>query len=235
MTTRPVAGDFLEQARQHIAAAVSFRGYLSYDAQRDAARQLCRLTAAMARLLADLPGQPSPSPVPERDAGTPVITARIALARAVHSLRPLAAGVGTTAASTHPAIGHLADAANNLTAGRDLLQTHFACDPAGTRTSKLVLGAAHHVRADDRRAARRAGRLHAYARTLDRAPVRCPAHIPCSAHLRRARPARRRTTAAARRHRDPRRPARALPLPRPSPATWRSRQHPAVPQPAPPR
>lgn len=47
------------------------------------------MAATTARLLADLPHEPRHSPVPECDAGTPVVAARLALAPASDNLRPL--------------------------------------------------------------------------------------------------------------------------------------------------
>ena len=91
MTVPPVAGDFLAAAGRHIAAAVDFHGELPDCTQRAAVYQISRMTATIARLLADLPDEFGPSPDPEREAGAPVVTARLALARAAHRLRPVAA------------------------------------------------------------------------------------------------------------------------------------------------
>ena len=137
MTTSPVLGDFLGPAGEHIAAAVSFRSELPYDAQRDVICQLDRLVATLGRFLADLPDDPGSSPVPERDAGTRITTAKLALGRAAQNLRPVgaAAATSTSAGETHPASGHLAAAADHLAAGRDLLNTHFTAGSAGTRTT----------------------------------------------------------------------------------------------------
>ena len=96
MTVPPVAGDFLAAAGRHIAAAVEFHGELPNDAQRAAVYQISRMAATIARLLADLPDEFGPSPDPEREAGAPVVTARLALARAVHRLQPVAAGASTS-------------------------------------------------------------------------------------------------------------------------------------------
>jgi hypothetical protein len=137
MTAPPVLGDFLGPAAEHIAAPAAFRSELPYDAQRGVIRQLDRLVATMGRLLADLPDDPGSWPGPERDAGTRITTAKLALGRAAQNLRPAgaAAAADTSADRTHPAIGHLSAAADHLAAGRDLLNTHFTADPDGARTT----------------------------------------------------------------------------------------------------
>ena len=134
MTVPPVAGDFLAAAGRHIAAAAEFHGELPNDVQRPAVYQISRMAATIARLLADLPDEFGPSPDPEREAGAPVVTARLALARAVQRLQPVAAGASPGDADSHPAVAHLAAAADNLAACRDLLQTHFTTGPDGIRT-----------------------------------------------------------------------------------------------------
>jgi hypothetical protein len=136
MTTPPVFGDFLGPATEHIAAAVSFRGELPYDAQRDAIRHLNRLVATLGRYLADLSDDPGFPTGPERYAETPVTSARLALRRAAQNLRPAAAAAADTSASgSHPAAGHLSAAADHLAAGRDLLNSHFTVGTDGTRTA----------------------------------------------------------------------------------------------------
>lgn len=136
MTVPPVAGDFLAAADRHIAAVTGFRGELPHDAQRSAVYQLSRMAATVTRFLADLPDEGGALPNPERETGAPVITAKLALARAINSLRPVAEAASTAAPDPHPAVAHLAAAADNLAACRDLLQTHFTTDREGTRTGR---------------------------------------------------------------------------------------------------
>ena len=138
MTSTPVFGEFLGQAGEHIAAAVSFRGELPYNAQCGVVRQLDRLVATLTRYLADLrlPDGLHPSRALERDAAARAAPAVLALGRAAQSLRPTAAGIADTDdGAAHPAVGHLSAAADHLAAGRDLLHTHFTVDPAGARTN----------------------------------------------------------------------------------------------------
>lgn len=133
----PVFGEFLEPAREHITAAVSHRGELPYSAQCGVVWQLHRLAAALARYLSDLPDEPSPVTDAERGVLSRITTARLALGRAAQILAHAAAGLADAdadAGETHPVVGHLSAAADQLTAGRDLLQTHFAQDPSGMRT-----------------------------------------------------------------------------------------------------
>ncbi len=136
MTVPPVAGDFLDAADRHIAVVAGFRGELPDDAQRSAVYQLSRMAVTVARFLADLPDEGGALPNPEREAGAPVITAKVALAHAVHSLRPVAEAASTSAPDPHPAVAHLAAAADNLAACRDLLHTHFTTGLDGTRTGR---------------------------------------------------------------------------------------------------
>ena len=139
MTSTPAFGEFLGPAGEHIAAAVSFRGELPYNAQCGVVRQLDRLVATLTRYLADLrlPDGLHPSRALERDAAARAAPAVLALGRAAQSLRPTAAGIADTDdGASHPAVGHLSAAADHLAAGRDLLHTHFAVDPAGARTNR---------------------------------------------------------------------------------------------------
>jgi hypothetical protein len=136
MTVPPVAGDFLAAADQHITAVAGFHGELPNDAQRSGVYQLSRMAMTVARFLADLPDEGGALPNPEREAGAPVIIARLALARAVHGLRPVAEAASTAATDPHPAVAHLAAAADNLAACRDLLQTHFATGREGVRIGR---------------------------------------------------------------------------------------------------
>jgi len=129
-----VFGEFLGPAGEHIAAAVAFRGELPYSAQCQAVRQLDRLVATLARYLGDLPlpDPLDPARDPQPGAGSRAAPARLALDRAVRTLRPAAAGVADTdAGDAHPVAAHLSAAAAYLAAGRDLLHTHFADGPAG--------------------------------------------------------------------------------------------------------
>lgn len=134
---RPVFGEFLGPAGEHIAAAASFRGDLPYAAQCQAVRQLDRLVATLARYLGDLPlPDPfDPARDPQSGARTRAAPARLALDRAARSLRQAAAGAGGTGTGDgHPVAGHLSAAAGYLAAGRDLLHTHFTDSSTGLQT-----------------------------------------------------------------------------------------------------
>ena len=123
MTAR--LGDFLTPAGDHIAAAVAFRGELPDSAREDAIAELGRVVSALARYICDLP-----APEDARSGGTylpgiqaqATADAQVALRRAAGSLRPRA----VSTEDSHPIVQHMAAAASYLSAGRDLLQTHFS-------------------------------------------------------------------------------------------------------------
>ena len=131
---RPVFGEFLGPAGEHIAAAASFRGELPYAAQCQAVRQLDIIVATLARYMGDLslPDPFGPARESRSGARTRAAPARLALDRAARSLRP---GVGGTDTDQgHPVVGHLSAAADYLAAGRDLLHTHFTDSGTGLQT-----------------------------------------------------------------------------------------------------
>jgi hypothetical protein len=136
MTMTAVFGEFLRPAGEHITAASGFGGELPPAAKRGVITELDRLVTTLARYLGDLalPDDFSPASAvnsPVRAA----LDARIALSRAAASLHSGATAVqGITADDGHPAVRHLSAASGYLTAGRDLLQTHFTPGPAGQPT-----------------------------------------------------------------------------------------------------
>ena len=128
-------GDFSRPASQHITAAISYTGDVPDEVRPVLIRQLDRIVTTLAHHLADAAtaGRPGAGPAEPLDPQTrAVIEARTALRRAAHSLRhgatELEATVGDEA---HPVAGYLAAAADNLAAGRDVLQSHFARGPYG--------------------------------------------------------------------------------------------------------
>ena len=139
----PVFGDFLAQAQGHVTAAVSIQEELPDDARSGVIRELDRLVTILARYLGDIPlageftqGSPGEGPA----GGTrPALDARIALRRSAQVLHGATGSMSDReAGDAHPAAWHLARAASQLAAGRDLLHTHFFNDPstgARTRTS----------------------------------------------------------------------------------------------------
>jgi hypothetical protein len=133
MTMRPVFGDFLTHVHDDITAAVSTAGELPDDAKAGVIRQLDRLVTTLARYVGDLPlpGEFDPPPAGQT-ADRGVRETRIALRRSAQVLHSAAAASMSEipVGEPHPATRHLADAATQLAAGRDLLHTHFAADPA---------------------------------------------------------------------------------------------------------
>ena len=133
---RPVFGDFLARAHDDITAAVSIPGELPDDAKAGVIRQLDRLVTTLARYVGDMPltsefDQPQARQNPGTG-GREALEARIALRRSAQVLHSAAASTmsDVSTGEPHPAARHLADAATQLAAGRDLLHTHFSTDPA---------------------------------------------------------------------------------------------------------
>ena len=139
----PLFGDFLTQAQGHVTAAVSVQEELPAEARSAVIRELDRLVTMLARYLGDiaLAGDFPHSPQGEGPAGgtRAALDARIALRRSAQVLHGATGSMGDgDAVDAHPAAWHLARAAAQLAAGRDLLHTHFSNDPstgARTRTS----------------------------------------------------------------------------------------------------
>jgi hypothetical protein len=132
-----VLGEFLATASEHIAAIVSFDAELPDGAYADVIRQLDRLVATLSRYVADLPlpyGLDASREL-ERAAAARGAPALKALGRATKTLRPLVTEPAEAdVVSVHPIVEHLTAAADHLSAGRDLLQTHFASDASGKPT-----------------------------------------------------------------------------------------------------
>lgn len=131
----PVFGDFLTKAHGHVSAAVSIQEELPDEARSAVTRELDRLITILARYLGDMPlagefpqGPPGQDPVGGTRA---VLDARIALRRSAQALHGAAGPLSERDADgEHPAAWHLARAASQLVAGRDLLHTHFSNDPS---------------------------------------------------------------------------------------------------------
>ena len=139
----PLFGDFLTQAQGHVTAAVSTQEELPDEARSAVIRELDRLVTILARYLGDmaLAGDfPQGSHGEDPGAGMrAALDARIALRRSAQVLHGATGSMSDTdAEDAHPTAWHLARAAAQLVAGRDLLHTHFSNDPSTggwTRTS----------------------------------------------------------------------------------------------------
>ena len=132
-------GDFLDQARGHVAAAVAIRDELPDEARSGVIRELDRAVTTLARYLGDLPlpGEFGRDPAPDGPSGAmrAALDARIAVRRSAQGLHAAAAAAREIRPDeTHPAAWHLARAASQLAAGRDLLHTHFCSHTSGART-----------------------------------------------------------------------------------------------------
>jgi hypothetical protein len=131
-------GDFLRPAVEHIAAAVSIRDHLSAEATFGVIRQFGRLLSTLVHYLDDWPVPDEFEAAMAADPLSPeaqtVLDTRIALRRGAQSLRyAMTTLADAVIDDSHPAVQHLAAADGYLAAGRDLLQTHFATGPGGTR------------------------------------------------------------------------------------------------------
>ena len=131
-------GDFLRPAGEHIAAAVSIHDELPAEATFGAICQFGRLLSTLVHYLDGLPVPDEFSAAMATEPLSPetqtVLDTRIALRRGAQSLRyAMTTLADTVTDDSHPAVQHLSAAAGFLAAGRDLLQTHFATSPGGTR------------------------------------------------------------------------------------------------------
>jgi hypothetical protein len=121
-----VLGDFLRPARAHITAAARSGGDLPLPARRAVITELDRLVTTMTRYLDDLVLPADFTPASTADAEVrAALDGRRALRGAAASLHPAAAAVREAGAD------HAHPAARYLSAGRDLLQTHFTTGTAG--------------------------------------------------------------------------------------------------------
>jgi hypothetical protein len=132
-----VFGDFLRPAGEHIAAAVAIQHELAAEATFGVIGHFGRLLSTFAGYLDSLP-VPDEFEAAMAEGISPqaqtALDARIALRRGAHSMRHAMTTLGTADIDdAHPAAQHLSAAADLMAAGRDLLQTHFATGPAGTR------------------------------------------------------------------------------------------------------
>ena len=130
----PTLGEFLHPAAAHLTAAVSSASDLPYDARDAVTRELGRVVTTLARYLGDLPLPDEFDPALDpalRPAARAGAEARQALQWAAASLLPdPVLPEDTGGGGRHPVARHLADAADLLSAGRDLLHTHFTGTPS---------------------------------------------------------------------------------------------------------
>jgi hypothetical protein len=130
---RPLLGDFLAAASRHIGAATGDRS-LGTDAAPSVVRELVRLTAVMMRCADAFAHNDRADSRHLLDAhGLAMLDARSALRHAYACMRAAWGAFGGGGDAQHAATACLAAAADDLAAGHDLLQTHFAIDQAGWR------------------------------------------------------------------------------------------------------
>jgi hypothetical protein len=132
---RPLLGDFLTAAGEHIDAAISEDPQLPAETVGAVVGELGRLTGVMARcvdafVLDDQTGAAGLVDV----RALAVLDARSALRRAAARMRGAVDALGDDGDDArHLAAARLSAATGCLAAGHDLLQAHFAPGPAGSR------------------------------------------------------------------------------------------------------
>jgi len=131
---RPLLGDVLATASGHIGAATGDL-CLEADAAPSVVRELVRLTAVMARCADAFVQADRGDSRHLLDAhGLAMLDARSALRHAAACMRAAWGALGGGSGDAqHAAAACLSAAADGLTAGHDLLQTHFTIDQSGWR------------------------------------------------------------------------------------------------------
>ena len=189
MTARPAFGDFLAAARDHASIAAALRETDRRGAYvQEVTDSLLRVVTVMGRYLQDItavPGDMQSRVGPPLTAwGRARSTARDALSNAAGQLLPHSGGRRAPGVTARSELARRLDAAADaLTAGRDLLHTHLARDPRGTRQFRSEWGLVVCSPPAERALLAEL----ACARPPDRAPVRGPCPVlPVPGHRRRA-------------------------------------------------
>src|SRR5260370_34604067 len=132
---RPLLGDFLAAASEHIDAAANDVPRFPAGAARAVVSELGRLTAVTARCADAFVIDDHTGPGYLLDAtALAVLDARSALHHAAERTRTAAGTLGHHSDDApHPAATCLASATSCLAAGHDVLQSHFAPEQSGTR------------------------------------------------------------------------------------------------------
>jgi hypothetical protein len=132
---RPLLGELLASASEHIDAAASSDVALPAGTAGGAVRALSRVTAVMSRF-ADafvLPHVPDPGASPDSRARAALDACRAVHHASIWAHTAVAELSEIGDSQDHPAVTHLVAAGNALGAGHDLLQGHFAPGPFGSR------------------------------------------------------------------------------------------------------
>jgi hypothetical protein len=130
---RPLLGDFLAAASRHLDAATGDL-HLGAEASPSGVHELFRLTAEMARCADAFAAEDQSDPRQLKDARELAMAdARSALRQAAARMRAAWGAHIEACDEPPPAAMCLSAAADNLLAGRDLLQAHFTTDQYGWR------------------------------------------------------------------------------------------------------
>jgi hypothetical protein len=137
MTARPVLGEFLAAAHQHLEAAAASSGTSAPGREtEEIAAGLRRLITALSGYAGDLAtvfdALPDPDLTVLNAYARAAVQARDALSCAAAAMRP----AETAGRLSSGVARHFDAAAVSLVAGRDLLQTHFALDRGGRRRGR---------------------------------------------------------------------------------------------------
>jgi hypothetical protein len=131
---RPLLGELLTAASEHIDAATSDVPHLPADATLAVVKELSRLTAVMARCAGAFVADDGPDPDYLDPHALALLDSQSALRHAAARMHTAADTLGPSSDDSRPpAAIHLASATAHLSAGHDLLQSHFAAGPSGTR------------------------------------------------------------------------------------------------------
>jgi hypothetical protein len=132
---RPVLGEFLAAASEHVDALTTTHPDLPEEAVPAVVRDLARLTAVMARCANAFAVDDHDDSCYQLDArALALLDARAALGHAATRMHIAAGAVDhCDDQAHHPAAARLAAAISYLSASHDLLQSHFAPAPAGAR------------------------------------------------------------------------------------------------------
>jgi hypothetical protein len=132
---RPVLGEFLAAASEHVGALASIDPDLSDEAVPTVVGEVARLTAVLARCASAFAfDEQDDSSYPLDARALALLDARSALGRAAARMNIAAGALGHgDDQAHHPAAARLAAATSYLSAGHDLLQSHFAPAQAGAR------------------------------------------------------------------------------------------------------
>jgi hypothetical protein len=140
---RPLLGDFLAAASEHLDAATIDVHQLPADVTRTVVKELSRLTSVMARCANAFVADEDTNAAYLDAQALAVLDARSALRHAAARMHAAASTLGNGSDDLdHPAAIHLASSTKHLSASHDLLQSHFTPGPSGALHGNSLWAAA---------------------------------------------------------------------------------------------